>query len=567
MSNLVMSEKLSEQENETLNRYLKNLSGVPLLSQVSALFEYCRVVAKKDNELAQRINLKVIRNAINFISEKCDLSADVSRSIMQLKRKSLFFSAREDFDSFMQYMEIDRPIEQRFYIHRRPVLLQVVKELQDLADEKLDMLFIEMPPRVGKSTIGLWFMTWFGAKNLQLTNLLAGHTVKLVKSFYTETDDLTTSPKYKFLEIFPELEGKIKTYAKDLMINFGDTGRYKTFSYVSPDTPMSGVVEVTGILYVDDLIEGLEEAMNADRVEKKWMQLNTDIMQRRANSKIRVLNIGTPWTKGDPAERLFDLYSNDPNYRIKRIQIPATDENFNSNFNYNEKYHIGFTSQFYKKMSETMDTVSYQTVYMLKRLDRDGLLFKKEDFKRFRKSLLQREPDNKYAISDVAWGGGDNYSMPIIYEYDGEFYLADAVFSKGNKDETRPIVVAKTKQHKIRELYFEKNNGGDEYGIIIKDKLIENNYYAKVTLVKRKNTKDVKRTSILTYSPEIQKIYILEDEEQSEDYRKFIQNLLEYNQNGKSKHDDAPDSLALFFEFCVFGKKKELKVLPRSSRF
>jgi predicted phage terminase large subunit-like protein len=214
-----------------------------------------------------------------------------------------------------------------------------------------------------------------------------------------------------------------------------------------------------------------------------------------------------------------------------------------------------------------MDAVSYQTVYMLNRVDRDGLLFDEEKFPAFSKELLtSREPDNKHTLSDVAWGGGDFYSMPIIYEYDNEYYLADVVFNNENKDITKPIVASKAKQHKLKMLYFEKNNGGHEYADQIKENLQKINYYVNVKKVKRKNIKDVKRFSIILYAPEIQKIHLLKQDQRSREYQSFVNNLVAYNQNGKNRNDDAPDSLALLFEFCIFSKSKEVRIIDRAKR-
>ena len=564
---MINSKNLTMQENNKLNEYMNNLRGEPSLAHLNALFEMCRFVENKDSKLAHKISINVVRKVcIKILKDKSRNTEDRQRAFL-IRRKSLFFSARVDFDSFMQYMEIDRPVEQRFWIHRRNTLLPIANALQELAGGLLDMLFVELPPRTGKSTLGTWFLTWFGGNYPDLSNLAVGHTVKLVKSFYTEIDNLTVDQKYKFFEIFPEVQQSYKTFAKDLMLNFGTPGRYRTFSFVSPDTPMSGVVEVTGILYLDDLMEGLEEAMNPDRVEKKWMQLNTDIMQRRANSKIRVLNIGTPWTKGDPAERLYDHFKDDKNYKIKRIQIPATDAEGHSNFNYSEKYEIGFTDQFYDKLSQTMDNVSYQTVYMLNRVDRDGLLFDEKKFPLFSKELLtSRHPDRKHSFSDVAWGGGDYYSMPITYEYDREYYLADVMFNAGNKDVTRPLVAAKAKQHSLKILHFEKNNGGHEYADKIDENLRAINYYANIKVFKRKNVRDVKRFSIVLYASEIQKVHLLEIKDRSKEYQSFVNNLISYNQNGKNRHDDAADSMALLFEFCIFGKDRKVRIIERERR-
>ena len=156
--------------------------------------------------------------------------------------------------------------------------------------------------------------------------------------------------------------------------------------------------------------------------------------------------------------------------------------------------------------------------------------------------------------------------MPIVYEYDNEYYLVDVIFNSGNKEVTRPIVAAKAKQHSLKILYFEKNNGGHEYASKIDVNLRALNYYANIKISKRKNIKNVKRYSIIVYAPEIQKIHILEPKDRSKEYQAFLNNLIAYNQNGKNKHDDAADSLALLFEFCIFGNNKEVRIIDKYKR-
>lgn len=58
-----------------------------------------------------------------------------------------------DFEAFMIAMEWNRPLEKQFYLPRANVLKQagVISAFQDLQDDKLDLLVLNMPPRVGKN--------------------------------------------------------------------------------------------------------------------------------------------------------------------------------------------------------------------------------------------------------------------------------------------------------------------------------------------------------------------------------------------------------------------------------
>lgn len=78
-------------------------------------------------------------------------------------------------------------------------------------------------------------------------------------------------------------------------------------------------------------------------------------------------------------------------------------------------------------------------------------------------SYSDGDPDNIVFVNDVAWGGGDSLSMPIAYVYGADVFVHDWVFDKRDKSFTKPRVIAKILQHKIKMGQTEANNGGEEY--------------------------------------------------------------------------------------------------------
>lgn len=66
-------------------------------------------------------------------------------------RWSLLIGAKDDFDDYSLYLEQNRDPKKRFYLPRRKQLYQIVQALQELADGKLDMLGISLPPGAGKA--------------------------------------------------------------------------------------------------------------------------------------------------------------------------------------------------------------------------------------------------------------------------------------------------------------------------------------------------------------------------------------------------------------------------------
>lgn len=567
---MINCKEITVEENIRLNTYINALEGSPKLLDCEKLFEYLRILQAKYGKAVKKavnkINIKILRPAITYIWTKHKFTLEYRNRAFDLSKKSLLFSARDDFDSFMLYTEIDRPSGDKFWQPRRNSKLKVACEaLQELADDKIDVLFMACPPRVGKSTLGLWFDAWFAAKAVvehwsETSILSVGHSASLVATFYEEIGQFVEGDKYKFLEVFPELRERISYSAKYQTVNFGDDRRYKSLSFRSADSSLAGGVEAGLLLHIDDLIGGMEEALNPDRLEKKWQMLYGDIRQRRKEGS-KILYIGTIWSLLDPQVRFRELLADDENYRIKIIELPALDENDESNFDYKG----GFSTAHYRSERAGMDEITWNCIYQQEPMEREGLLFSESLFDTFAKEALDVRPKDRCSVVDVAWGGNDYVAEPIVYEYDDGLYLADVVFNKSNKEITQPIVATKISAHNLYSVVFEANNGGDEYADAVKQILVQNSYACKITAKKSPNTANAKMQRIIQYSPEIQKIKILQKKDRSPEYQAFISNVLKFNQNGKNKNDDAPDSLALLFMYRA-NKPKPVKVLPKEAK-
>ena len=158
--------------------------------------------------------------------------------------------------------------------------------------------------------------------------------------------------------------------------------------------------------------------------------------------------------------------------------------------------------------------------------------------------LPEGEADRIFMACDVAWGGGDFVAAPILYQYGDDIYCPAVIFDDGDKYQTRPRVVEKILQWKVRIARFEKNNGGDEYKEYVENELKLKGYRLNITSKSAPTTKR-KQDRILSAAPEIREIYFLEPKKRDKEYNMFMQNLFAYTITGKVKNDDAPDSLAM----------------------
>ena len=100
-----------------------------------------------------------------------------------------------DFESFCIAMEWNRPINKQFYLPRARLLKKhgVIQGVQDLIDDKLDLLVLNLPPRIGKllsnSTPILTKNGWKKHGDLQVGDYVLNNKGRFVKV-------LATSPEY-----------------------------------------------------------------------------------------------------------------------------------------------------------------------------------------------------------------------------------------------------------------------------------------------------------------------------------------------------------------------------------
>lgn len=458
----------------------------------------------------------------------------------RLNKRSLLMDAKTDFDAYLQYLEYERDPEKRFYLPRRHVLRPLVSDLQDLEDGKLDFLGISLPPRIGKSTLCIMFMTMVMGKRPDVANVMSGHSDKLTDGFYREIlSILTDTANYAWNEIFPDVK-IANTSAKNETIDLNREKRFPTMTCRSIGGTLTGAVEIgnEGILYVDDLIEDLEESLNPQRLQAKYDAYLNQLKDRKKQGA-RELMVGTRWNVYDPLGRVYEQYRDNSRYRSR--VIPALNEDGESNFVY--KYNLGFDTKYYVDMRESIDDATWMAKYQGKPYVREGLLFPRDELCYYNGVLPDGEPD-KLAVCDVAWGGGDSLSMVFAYVYGSDVYIHDVIFNNGDKETTYPVVIGRTKQHMPFRERFEANNGGDVYADHIDEELRKDGVHISI-FSRRAPTTQSKLGRIIQFSPDIKKFYFRGEKYQSKEYRAFMTEVTTFTQTGKNLHDDAPDSLAM----------------------
>lgn len=524
---------------------------------LSDLLDMAKVIAdpEGDHDLAYALKLT------NFIKRKIP-TLPSSIVLNQLYWQAMKFEAPHRFESFLLYMEKNRFPKKRFYQPRAKTLHVVVEDLQDLEDGLIEFYGLSLPPRVGKSTVCIFFLAWCAGRHPDLHNAMGGHSGILAKGFYKEFLNLITSPEYTYSEIFPNVTLESKS-SDEYTVNLNDPDRFATLTCRGIDGTWTGAVDISagGYLYVDDLIRDRTESLSPIRLENRYQDY-LNVMVDRKNDGAKELMVGTRWCVADPLGRNEEKFKGNPKARFRKI--PALNENDESNFNYD--YGLGFSTEYYKNLRDRLDKNEWMAKYQQRPFIREGLIFPIDELEYYNGVL----PDGDCltaAACDVAWGGGDSLSMPFGKLFgsadDGPIYIPDWIFNKGDKYVTKPLVVAKTLQQKPNMVRFEANNGGDEYAEDIDRLLREQGYKTNISWAKASNQVG-KMAKIIQYAPDIKRRFrFLKPELQSDEYKDAMEELGMLTQVGKNEHEDSADGLVQLFQLFDGGMTK-IEILSRA---
>ena len=358
-------------------------------------------------------------------------SDDDIRALFGLHKKVLLLAAPHHFESYLLYLEQNREPEKKFYPPRRKVLSQVVDALQDLADDRLDLLAISLPPGSGKTTLAIFYLTWLAGRFPDEPMLTGSHSNSFVRGVYDEClRILDPNGEYLWHDVFPGVSVS-NTNAKDCRIDIGKRKRFETLEFTSIGTGNAGLYRASRLLYCDDLVSGIEVALSKERLDKLWETYTTDLRQRKIGDHCKELHIATRWSVHDVIGRLESDYGDSD--RAKFIVIPALDDDDESNFDY--AYGVGFNTKFYHEQREIMEDASWRALYMNQPIEREGVLFREDELRRYFE-LPDGEPDAIISVCDTKSTGLDYCVMPIVYQYGNDYYVEDIVCDNNNHSHT-----------------------------------------------------------------------------------------------------------------------------------
>lgn len=509
------------------------------------------------------IGLQDVEKYVNVVIPKIEKQLSSSKTEVKtrielygLYVEILRIVAPYDFISYNKYLELDEDhnsLNKAFYHHRKDHMKEVFKAFNDMETyDMYDMLIIIQPPRVGKTTTGIRFLSWIIGKFPEETQLATSYSDNITSSFYAGVMEIVQLDRFK--QIFPEC-GLVAQNAKREEIWLKTVKRYPSITFVPIGGSMTGRCEASRYLYCDDLVSGYEEAISITRMEKLWQLYTINCKQRKLDG-CKEIHLATPWSVHDVISKLKKM--NGDQIRCKIIHIPCLDENDESNF----AFDGGFSTQFYHKLREDMDSISFNALYMGEPIEREGLLYQTDELKYFF-DLPQGKPDAIIAICDSKNMGKDFVSSPVGYVYGDQVYIDDIVYDDGLPDITRPKVANLWLKHKVVRADVEMNNGGNYYAEDLNALIKAKGGKTSIKTFFSGNNKNVK---IITYSDFVKTNFIFRDPSTygaKSDYAKFMKDLLTWTQKGNNKHDDAPDSIAMLAQMVQEFGGNVIKIIDR----
>lgn len=546
----------------TVNGYENYIQVHGVDEQVmDAMEEAARVaiLTEKDVEYGLKVSARAKELTEQFIFqstggtpwdlEKYSFQNKVSYEILDKYYGILLLEAQNKVvDSAFQYLEKKREPKERFYMPRRKQFLKIglIDALQGMIDDRYDILCVSLVPGAGKTTVEKMFHALVAGWFPRDFSLFYSHSGDITRMYYDGVYDIVTNEEeYTWNEIFPNLS-VTSTNAKMEQFN---VGKYKSFPSVqctSVGSKNAGKVRASKFLLVDDMIGGIEEAMNPIILDKLWDKYAVDARQRKIQDtdgkNCKEIHIATRWSVHDVIGRIQNMYEGNP--RVKVIAVPDVDPvTGESNFEYE---FSGFTKEFFEDQQLLMDDISYRCLYKQEPIEREGLLFPEDKIRRYL-NLPHGEPEIVTGQCDTKGKGTDYFVLPVLQKYGEDYYCVDCVCDNTADYEMQYENAANVlTNNKVQECEFERNAGGDRVAMEVNKRVEAKGWICNITDTPTETNKEAR---IFQCSNWILQHVIFKDPslyKPNDPYGVMMSLLKRYSVSGKKQLDDVPDVFSNF---------------------
>ena len=485
-----------------------------------------------------------------IIQNKSKDASSLFKAVLLLEAQGL------RLDSYMQYIELQREPEKRFWIPRRKQLEPVCRAMQKLVDGELDILSISLPPGTGKSTLEIFLHSMMIGAFPDSCSLASGHSGTLTNSIYDGVNSILSDPDYLWHDVYPAA-GTIITNAKEQTIDLGKKHRFSSLTCRAIGASLTGATRCEKLLTADDLVSGIEEALSIERLDKLWTAYTNDLKSRK-KLNCKELHLATRWSVHDPIGRLQAMYADSP--KAQFLVMPAVDEDGESNFNY--RYGVGFDKAYFEDMKNNLDDCSWRALFMNQPIEREGLLYNEDELRRYFE-LPSDSPDAVISVCDTKDKGADYCVMPIAYQYGNDFYIEEIICDNSNPEIVETRLVEVLLRHKVKLSRFESNSAG---GKIAEKVQKEVKSRGGITRITTKYSTANKATRIIVDSPFVKEHFLFKDNsviKNNKEYKRAIGMLCSYTMAGRNAHDDVPDAFSMLSDFIQSFETQTVRVIQR----
>ena len=537
---------------------------------IEAYVQACQVAIEREKDIkygliltsrAKEIIEQFIKDSTGGNSwdlEKYCFENDVSYEILDKLYEILLLEARNKVvDSFFRYIEKKRLPKERFYMPRRKQFIKIglIDALQGMIDDKYDILCISLPPGTGKTTIEKFFHSAVIGWYSNGYNLFYSHSGDITRMYYDGVYDIVTNAdEYTWNEIFPRL----KVTSTNAKLETFNVGKYKPFQSVqctSVGSKNAGKVRANKFLLVDDMIGGIEEALNPLYLDKLWGKYAVDARQRKIpdedGNPCKEIHIATRWSVRDVIGRIIQAYEG--NKRVKVISVPDIDPvTGESNFDFE---FGGYTVKDFEDIQLLMDEISYRCLYKQDPIEREGLLFPEDKIRRYL-NLPHGEPEIITSQCDTKGKGTDYFVLPVLQKYGEDYYCVDCVCDNTADYEMQYENSANVLvNNQVQECEFERNAGGDRVGMEVNKRVESKGWICNITDTPTEINKEAR---IFQCSNWILQHVIFKDPslyKPNEPYGVMMSLLKQYSVSGRKQLDDVPDVFSNFALRITQGNK------------
>ena len=185
-----------------------------------------------DIKEVERYTQIIIPNIEKELTQETD--SEKLLKLYNLYHDILIMIAPHDFITYNKALELEEDksnANRGFYHHRKNHIGVIFESLNDMEIyDKYDLLLISLPPRIGKTTSGIRFLSWIMGRHPENTQLATSYSDSITSSFYAGAIEIVLTDIYQ--KIFPQ-SPLVNQNAKRQEIWLRVIKRYPSIGFVS----------------------------------------------------------------------------------------------------------------------------------------------------------------------------------------------------------------------------------------------------------------------------------------------------------------------------------------------